>query len=105
MRQVSGTLSGGEQQCSRPTCIDDRPRLLLMDEPSMGLAPSWWSDLRCHQSYQPGGHYHPSGGADALMALSIAHRGTSSRRADRPAGYGSNLKSNEMVQKAYLGVE
>ncbi|HEX5197757.1 MAG TPA: ABC transporter ATP-binding protein, partial [Gaiellales bacterium] len=75
--QLAGTLSGGEQQMvAMGRALMSRPRLLLMDEPSMGLAPAL-----VQQNFQIIREVHASGVAvlmveqNATMALSIADRG------------------------------
>ena len=52
-----------------------RPKILLLDEPSMGLAPIWSNDLRHHRRDQPRGCARLLVEQNALMALDVAHRG------------------------------
>jgi branched-chain amino acid transport system ATP-binding protein len=106
--QVAGTLSGGEQQMlAIGRGLMARPRLFLLDEPSMGLAPILVDTIfETIQSINKEGVTVLLVEQNALMALSIAHRGyvlqTGQIVLSNTAG---NLKQNEMVRKAYLGIE
>jgi branched-chain amino acid transport system ATP-binding protein len=104
--QLAGTLSGGEQQMvAMGRALMSRPRLLLMDEPSMGLSPAL-----VQQNFQIIKEVHESGVAilmveqNATMALSIADRGyvlaTGSLVLSGPAG---DLLESEDLKRAYLG--
>ena len=106
--QVGGTLSGGEQQMlATARALMAHPRLLLMDEPSMGLAPVlveaiFETILRINKE----GTTILLVEQNASMALSVANRGyilqTGTIVLTDTAG---NLQKNTMVQKAYLGIE
>jgi len=107
-RQVSGTLSGGEQQMlATGRALMTRPRLLLMDEPSMGLAPVLVEAIfEVIKVINQEGTTILLVEQNALMALSIAHRGYVIQTGQIVLhDTASNLKNNEMVQKAYLGME
>jgi branched-chain amino acid transport system ATP-binding protein len=104
--QLAGTLSGGEQQMvAMGRALMARPKLLLMDEPSMGLAP-----ILVERSFEIIQQVHQSGVAmlvveqNANMALSIADRGyvlsTGRLVLEGPA---QELLAHEDLRKAYLG--
>ena len=104
--QLAGTLSGGEQQMvAMGRALMSRPRLLLMDEPSMGLSPAL-----VQQNFQIIKDIHATGVSvlmveqNATMALSIADRGyvlsTGEIVLEGPA---SQLLRSEDLKRAYLG--
>jgi branched-chain amino acid transport system ATP-binding protein len=104
--QLAGTLSGGEQQMvAMGRALMARPKLLLMDEPSMGLAP-----ILVERSFEIIQQVHESGVAmlvveqNANMALSIADRGyvLSTGRLVL-SGPANELLQHEDLRKAYLG--
>ena len=105
-RQIAGTLSGGEQQMlAMGRALMSRPRLLMLDEPSMGLAP-----ILVQQIFDIIRELHAAGTTillveqNARMALSIADRGyvleTGSIVLE---GTGQELMQSDAVKKAYLG--
>ena len=104
--QLAGTLSGGEQQMvAMGRALMSRPRLLLMDEPSMGLSPAL-----VQQNFQIIADIHASGVAvlmveqNATMALSIADRGyVLSTGVIVLEGSASELLRSEDLKRAYLG--
>jgi branched-chain amino acid transport system ATP-binding protein len=104
--QLAGTLSGGEQQMvAMGRALMSRPRLLLMDEPSMGLSPAL-----VQQNFQIIKEVHESGVAilmveqNATMALSIADRGYVLSTGEIVlAGPAAELLQSEDLKRAYLG--
>lgn len=107
-RQVAGTLSGGEQQMlAIGRALMASPRLLLLDEPSMGLAPVLVEAiLDTVREINSQGTTVLLVEQNALMALSIASRGYVLETGNIVLqDKASALEQNEMVRKAYLGEE
>ena len=105
--QYGGTLSGGEQQMlaiARGLMMN--PRLLMLDEPSMGLAPVLVELIfDIIKTLNEKGTTVLLVEQNALMALSIAHRGYVLQTGEIViSDTAANLRRNEAVQKAYLGV-
>ncbi len=106
--QKAGTMSGGEQQmCAIGRALMARPKLLLLDEPSMGLAPIFVEKIfEIVQEINREGTPVLLVEQNALMALDAAHRGyVMETGAITLSGPAKELKSNPQVQKAYLGIE
>ena len=107
-RQVAGTLSGGEQQMlATARAMMARPRLLLLDEPSMGLAPVLVEDVfdRILEINREGTTILLVE-QNANMALQFASRGYVLQTGEIVlSDTCEGLRQNQMVQKAYLGME
>ncbi len=106
--QVAGTLSGGEQQMlATGRALMASPTILLMDEPSMGLAPVLVELIfETIQQINKTGTTILLVEQNALMALSIANRGYVLQTGEIViSDTAENLKKNPTVQKAYLGME
>ena len=105
-RQIAGTLSGGEQQMlAIGRALMSRPQLLMLDEPSMGLAP-----ILVEQIFEIIGKLHRSGTTillveqNAQMALSVADRAYVMETGRIGlSGTGRELAESDLVKKAYLG--
>ena len=105
-RQIAGTLSGGEQQMlAMGRALMSSPKLLMLDEPSMGLAP-----ILVEQIFDIIKELHKAGTTillveqNARMALSVADRGYVLETGRITlTGPGSDLLADESVKKAYLG--
>lgn len=106
--QTGGTLSGGEQQMlATGRALMARPRILLMDEPSMGLAPVLVESIfDTIKAINKEGTTILLVEQNALMALSIASRGYVLQTGEIVLqDDAKTLRENKMVQKAYLGME
>lgn len=105
-KQVAGTLSGGEQQMlAMGRALMSKPKLLMLDEPSMGLAP-----LLVEQIFSIIEELNAAGTTillveqNAQMALSIANRGYVLETGKIvTTGTGAELLNDDAVRKAYLG--
>ena len=106
--QVAGTLSGGEQQMlATGRALMTAPRLMLMDEPSMGLAP-----ILVENTFETIKEINREGTTillveqNATMAFSVADRGYVLQTGEIVLQDTSDaLKNNDMVQKDYLGMD
>lgn len=105
-KQIAGTLSGGEQQMlAMGRAMMSMPKILMLDEPSMGLAPIFVDEIFSIIS-----NLHQAGTTillveqNARMALSIANRAYVLESGSITlSGTGQELIKSEQVQKAYLG--
>ncbi|HCM91955.1 MAG TPA: ABC transporter ATP-binding protein [Lachnospiraceae bacterium] len=105
-KQIAGTLSGGEQQMlAMGRALMSHPKILMLDEPSMGLAP-----ILVDQIFDIIKKLHEKGKTillveqNAQMALSVADRGYVLETGRIVTiGTGKELLHNDMVRKAYLG--
>jgi branched-chain amino acid transport system ATP-binding protein len=106
--QLAGTLSGGEQQMlATGRALMARPGILLMDEPSMGLAPVLVEIIfDTIKQINAAGTTILLVEQNALMALSVASRGYVLQTGQIVLhDTAEKLQKNEMIQKAYLGME
>jgi len=106
--QVAGTLSGGEQQMlATARALMAHPRLMLLDEPSMGLAPVLVEDVfDTIQEINQDGTTILLVEQNAHMALQVADRGYVLQTGEIVlSDTADGLRQNSMVQKAYLGME
>ena len=105
-KQIAGTLSGGEQQMlAMARALMSKPKLLMLDEPSMGLAP-----ILVDQIFEIIQELHASGATillveqNAQMALSVASRAYVLETGSiSMSGIASDLLQNDAVRRAYLG--
>ncbi len=105
-RQISGTLSGGEQQMlAMGRALMSRPKMIMLDEPSMGLAP-----ILVEQIFEIIKSLHDNGATillveqNAQAALSVANRGYVLETGKIVAeGSGSELLASPVIKAAYLG--
>ncbi len=106
MKQVAGTLSGGEQQMlAMGRALMSHPKLLMLDEPSMGLAP-----ILVEQIFEIIQNLHKAGTTillveqNAAAALSVADRGYVLETGKIvTSGTGKELLASPAIKKAYLG--
>ncbi len=105
--QIAGTLSGGEQQmCAMGRALMSKPKLLMLDEPSLGLAP-----ILVETIFSIVREINAQGTSvllveqNATKALEVAHRGYVLETGNVvQTGTGKELLASEDVQKAYLGM-
>lgn len=107
-KQTAGTLSGGEQQMlAMGRALMSRPKILLLDEPSMGLAPLLVKEIfNIIKNINEAGTTILLVEQNAKMALSIANRAYVIETGSIVmSGSGTELANSEEIQKAYLGGE
>lgn len=107
-KQLGGTLSGGEQQMlAIGRALMANPKILLLDEPSMGLAPVLVDSIfETIQTLNKSGTTILMVEQNARMALQVANRGYVLQTGEIVLhDTAVNLQQNEMVQRAYLGIE
>ena len=105
-RQIAGTLSGGEQQMlAMGRALMSRPKLLMLDEPSMGLAPILVEQIfKIIQTLHEAGTTILLVAQNAQAALSIADRGYVLETGKIvTSGTGTELLASPEIKKAYLG--
>ncbi len=105
-KQLAGTMSGGEQQMlAMARALMSRPEMILMDEPSMGLAPILVQEIfEIIKEINADGTTVLLVEQNANRALQIAHRAYVLETGEIVlSGEGKDLLSNEQVKKAYLG--
>jgi len=108
LAQAAGTLSGGEQQMvALARALMSRPRLVVMDEPTMGLSPLWveriW-DLVTTINAQGTAFFLVE--QNAHLALELAHRGYVLQNGHLVLeGLAADLRRDERIRDAYLGAD
>ena len=105
-KQPAGTLSGGEQQMlAIGRALMSRPKILLLDEPSMGLAPLLVQEIfNIIRGVNKAGTTVLLVEQNAMMALQIAHRAYVMETGSIVLhGTGEELLQSDQVKKAYLG--
>ncbi len=105
-KQIAGTLSGGEQQMlAMGRALMSKPKIMLLDEPSMGLSPLFVSEIfDIIQEINKSGTTVLLVEQNAKKALSIAHRGYVLETGKIVlSGDASEMLNNDSVKKAYLG--
>jgi branched-chain amino acid transport system ATP-binding protein len=105
-KQIAGTLSGGEQQMlAMGRALMSRPKLMLLDEPSMGLSPLLVSEIfEIIRRLNDNGTTILLVEQNAALALKLAHRAAVMETGRIVlAGTGEELSRSPAVQKAYLG--
>jgi branched-chain amino acid transport system ATP-binding protein len=107
LRQPAGTLSGGEQQMlAIGRCLMGQPRLIMFDEPSLGLAPTIVQEVfRIVRRLNEEGLTILLVEQNVMASLKIAHRGyvLENGRIEL-SGRGDELLTNDGVRQAYLGL-
>jgi branched-chain amino acid transport system ATP-binding protein len=107
LRQITGTLSGGEQQmCAMGRALMAKPKLLMLDEPSLGLAPILVETIfNIVREINSQGTPVLLVEQNAHKALEVAHRGyVLETGVVVQTGTGKELLESEAVQRAYLGM-
>jgi branched-chain amino acid transport system ATP-binding protein len=106
LRQVAGTLSGGEQQMlAMGRSLMAKPRLLLLDEPSMGLAPILVDEIfGVIRRFNEAGTTILLVEQNAFKALNFAHRGYILETGEIiKTGPAADLMKDDLVREVYLG--
>ena len=106
LSQRAGTLSGGEQQMvAMARALMGRPRLICMDEPTMGLSPLYVDRvLELIRDHQPGGRHGLHGRAECQpRARDRPRRLCAADRPHRAVGPARTLQDDPRIRDAYLG--